>query len=443
MISRWTLAIVLASVVSREVWSSLCYSRNCSMTITHSTTENFTCTVGFENEFQNFKKRYGVLEKYDHPSMGLIQERPSLIFLRLHNYSKTPHPEITKYNNKDLELVTHGLELNIRVPEGRENNRALYLELSSKDENGDKDEFYNRFPKKRIFSFSSTQSVIIKNHLCLQDIKPWPVSYTLLLTLYQSHMRPISTEHYISFTKDDIAVAVSKFPKKNDIHIVFYTPKYMCKKNVFLCNDTDYKTCGTYIKKYQGKLEMRSDTNTFFDVLPGIYYIKIEISCPSIDMEDGFVFVQWRSPLIEVPGSTGKDGQISAGDNPETSNTPFIIIGCLIALILLIVMYIAVKKNVSSMFKRRRKKSQAEEINLFNQSSDRPTQSRTSSPESLSETMNQVSEENIHVSLNERLQLTNYDPVPNITDENEDLRRDFCKINRLRRNERICPVHGH
>ncbi|XP_062589361.1 uncharacterized protein LOC134251016 [Saccostrea cucullata] len=446
MISSWTLATLLVSVTSREVWTSLCYSRNCFMTISHPTTENFTCTVGYENEFQKFKKKYAILEKYDHPPIGLLHEKLKLTFLRLQDYSKTPHQEITKYNSKGLENVTHGLEIHVRIPESSENKRVLYLELSSKSKHGENDRFYERFPKKRIFNFSSTRAVTIKNRLCLQDIKHWPVSYTLLLTLYQPHMTPLSTEHYLSFSKDNLAVAVSNFPKKNDIHVVFYTPQFMCVKRLFLCNDTDYKTCEKFIRKCPEKLDMISHTNvcTFFDILPGEYYIKVEINCPSMDMEDGSFYAESYSPVIEIPGPPGKDVMIMHNKSQEeTSNTPFIIIGCLIALILLIVMYIAVKKNVSPILERRRKKSQAEEMNLFNQSADRSTQPCTHSSEILSESINQVSEDNIHIRLNERLHLTNYDPVSNIAEENEDLKRDFCKINRIKRNEKACPVHGY
>lgn len=347
MMLKWVLVILLARVTFREVLSFLCYSRNCSHVILDEAKPNtFSCKVGFEKEFEAFKRRTGVREEYDFSSADVLHEKPVIKSIEL-DYLKTSHPEISRYNNEDLENITHGLNLGIIIPGDRE-YRALYMKFSSSsDADNPVDNFYVRFPKKIFWEFSTSTSVSIHTHLCLQGLQPHPVSYTLLLTLYPLTM-PQSSTYHVSFSKDNLVVAVSLYPRENDIYVFFETPSEFCEMRACLCRKaSDHTQCEEIIT-------LTSASHTFMDKSPGIYFVKIEQYCPGdYNSDEGTIPFFTRSSLIQIPGS---DPFISSHKAKDASNTPFVVIGCLIALVLLIVMYLAVRSKVSlfsSFFKRK------------------------------------------------------------------------------------------
>lgn len=349
MMLKWVLVILLARVTFREALASLCYSRNCSHGILDEVKpETFSCKVGFEKEFEAFKRQFGVHEKYDFSSADVFHERPVIQSIQLHDYLKTSHPEISRYNNKDLENITHGLTLGIIIPVDRK-YRALYMKFSSSSDAGNHmDNFYSRFPKKIFWEFSTSTSVSIHTHLCLQGLQPHPVSYTILLTLYPPSM-PQSSTYLVSFSKDNLVVAVSLLPRKNGIDVFFQTPSDFCEMRACLCRKAPKHTqCEEFII-------LSIASHTFRDKSPGIYFVKIEQHCPGdYNSDEGTIPYFARSSLIQIPGS---DPVISSHIvETDPSNTPFVVIGCLIALVLLIVMYLAVRNKVSmfwSFFKRK------------------------------------------------------------------------------------------
>lgn len=218
---------------------------------------------------------------------------------------------------------------------------------SSSDAGNHMDNFYSRFPKKIFWEFSTSTSVSIHTHLCLQGLQPHPVSYTILLTLYPPSM-PQSSTYQVSFSKDNLVVAVSLYQRKN-IYVFFETPYNSCMKRACLCRKAPEQTqCEEFII-------LSIANHTFRNKSQGIYFVKIEQYCPGDynSDEDTIPFFA-RSSLIQIPGS---DPVISSRIvEKDASNTPFVVIGCLIALVLLIVMYLAVRNKVSmfwSFFKRK------------------------------------------------------------------------------------------
>lgn len=344
---KWVLVILLARVTFREALASLCYSRNCSYGILdEAKPETFSCKVGFEKEFEAFKRQFGVHEKYDFSSADVFHERPVIQSIQLHDYLKTSHPEISRYNNKDLENITHGLTLGIIIPVDRK-YRALYMKFSSSSDAGNHlDNFYSRFPKKIFWEFSTSTNVSNHTHLCLQGLQPHPVSYAILLTLYPSPLiMPQSSTYHLSFSKDNIVVAVSLYQRKN-IYVVFETPYNSCVKRACLCRKAPEQTqCEEFII-------LSIANHTFRNKSTGIYFVKIEQYCPGdYNSDEDTIPYFARSSLIQIPGSDPVISSII-----DASNTPFVVIGCLIALVLLIVMYLAVRNKVSmfwSFFKRK------------------------------------------------------------------------------------------
>lgn len=348
MMLKWVLVILLARVTVREVLAFLCYSRNCSHEILdEAKPKTFSCKVGFEKEFEAFKRRTGVRERYDFSSADVLHEKPVIKSIKLHDYLKTSHPEIGRFNNEDLENITHGLNLGVIIPGDRE-YRALYMKFSSSRDTGNPvDTFYSRFPKKIFWEFSTSTSVSIQTHLCLQGLQPHPVSYTILLTLYPLTM-PQSSTYHVSFSKDNLVVAVSLFPRENDIYVFFETPSDFCEMSACLCRKApDNKQCEEFII-------LSSASHTFRNKSPGIYFVKIEQYCPGdYNSDEGTISFFTRSSLIQISGS---NPFVSLKKENGTSKTPFVVIGCLIALVLLIVMYLAVRSKLSlmsSFFKRK------------------------------------------------------------------------------------------
>lgn len=346
---KWVLVILLARVTFREALASLCYSRNCSYGILdEAKPETFSCKVGFEKEFEAFKRQFGVHEKYDFSSADVFHEKPVIQSIQLHDYLKTSHPEISRYNNKDLENITHGLTLGIIIPVDRK-YRALYMKFSSSSDAGNHlDNFYSRFPKKIFWEFSTSTNVSNHTHLCLQGLQPYPVSYTMLLTLYPRPLiMPQSSTYHLSFSKDNLVVAVSLYQRKN-IYVFFETPHDSCVKRACLCRKAPEQTqCEEFII-------LSIANHTFRNKSTGIYFVKIEQYCPGdYNSDEDTIRYFARSSLIQIPGS---DPVISSIIATNASNTPFVVIGCLIALVLLIVMYLAVRNKVSmfwSFFKRK------------------------------------------------------------------------------------------
>ncbi|XP_065938681.1 uncharacterized protein [Magallana gigas] len=349
MMLKWVLVILLARVTFREALASLCYSRNCSYGILdEAKPETFSCKVGFEKEFEAFKRQFGVHEKYDFSSADVFHEKPVIQSIQLHDYLKTSHPEISRYNNKDLENITHGLTLGIIIPVDRK-YRALYMKFSSSSDAGNHlDNFYSRFPKKIFWEFSTSKNVSNHTHLCLQGLQPHPVSYTMLLTLYPRPLiMPQSSTYHLSFSKDNLVVAVSLYQRKN-IYVFFETPHDSCVKRACLCRKAPEQTqCDEFII-------LSIANHTFRNKSTGIYFVKIEQYCPGdYNSDEDTIPYFARSSLIQIPGS---DPVISSIIETDPSNTPFVVIGCLIALVLLIVMYLAVRNKVSmfwSFFKRK------------------------------------------------------------------------------------------
>lgn len=348
MMHKWALVILLARLTLREVLASFCNPRNCSQVILDEVKpKTFLCKAGFEKEFETFKSRKGVREIYEYSSADNVHEKPVIKSIKLDDYLKISHPEITRYNNEDLENITHGLTLEISIPGDRE-YRALYMEFgSSRDTENVVDNFYLRFPKKHFWEFSSSASVLIQGHLCLQGLQPHPVTYTLLLTFYPITM-PHSSIYHISFSKDNLAVAVSLYPRENDIHVLFETASNFCEITACLCRKTpDRSECEDYVM-------LSSASYTFSDKSPGVYFVKIEQYCPGdYSSDEGTLSFFSQSPLIQIPGL---NPFVTTPKENYTSNTPFVVIGCLLALVLLVVMYLAVRTKVSlfsSFFKRK------------------------------------------------------------------------------------------
>ncbi|XP_056001002.1 uncharacterized protein LOC130048374 isoform X2 [Ostrea edulis] len=305
--------LLLVIVAYRDVRSSLCDSTNCSA----AKLKNFSCEEGYEKEVELFKNRHGGREQYDYPEDS-FPSKPyvRVSYIRLNEYWNSS--KILEYNKEYNTNVTHGLEIGF-TEDGNRGNTSLFMKFSSTNKfNNAKDHFYEAHPEKRVLYFSSSKTVI--THLCLQGLQTRPVSYTVLLTVFPEWesaiglWRPSSTNHYMSFSKDNLAVAVSNYPLKTDIRVVYDTPSDQdmctCVRMLHICKDS-----GGCVKN---STEQCQDVNNFKNNYvsasyvwssrsPGRYYVKIEFHCVSMrngeERERDFYL---KSSVIEIPRSFRK-----------------------------------------------------------------------------------------------------------------------------------------
>nr|XP_022296762.1 uncharacterized protein LOC111106393 isoform X2 [Crassostrea virginica] len=442
------LVILLLTFAPRFNKATICQSLNCSYK--HSNqglAETFQYTLGFKKEFEDFQRDYGVQEKYEHNAAeNILDEKPTLTSIKLHSYIKT-------------ENITR-LCVGIAIPGDRE-HKALYMRFSSSDDSGNSmDTFYHAFPEKYLFQFTTSERVKISNLLCLSGLRPQPVSYSILLTLYPRSMpqstiyprsMPQSTIYYVSFSKDNLAVAISLYPKETSITVLFDPYSNDCVIRVFLCRKVIDRDCE--VIKEAPHVSNRIASHTFTDVSPGKYFAKVEQHCPGgPNSEENTISFFMQSPLIEIPDllQLKLSSNIKREVNDDSSrNVPFVVIGCLLALVLLIVMYIALRKKVSifsSFFKRNRHESRNQEdvimSDIHNHTQNPGLSLNPSNPQRVSQTSiySDVSENSVDP---EQISMINDEQLrKGLTGINEMHYSDYYMSNLHYDDDTYCPVHG-
>ncbi|XP_078339978.1 uncharacterized protein LOC111106393 [Crassostrea virginica] len=432
------LVILLLTFAPRFNIATICQSRNCSYK--HSNqglAETFRYTLGFNKEFEDFQRNFGVQEKYEHNAAENIHyEKPTLTSIKFHSYIKT-------------ENITR-LCVGIAIP-GDKDYKALYMRFSSSDDSGNTmDTFYHAFPEKYLFQFTTSERVHISNHLCLSGLQPPPVSYSILLTLYPRSM-PQSTIYYVSFSKDNLAVAISLYPKETSITVLFDPYSDDCVIRVSLCRKVIDRDCEVITEAPHVSYSIPS--HTFKDVNPGTYFAKVEQHCPGgPNSEENTISFFMQSPLIEIPDllQLKLSSNIKKEENGDNSrNVPFVVIGCLLALVLLIVMYIALRKKVSlfsSFFKRNRHESRNQEdvimSDIHNHTQNPGPSLNPSNPQRVSQTSiySDVSENSVDP---EQISMINDEQLrKGLTGINEMHYSDYYMSNLHYDDDTYCPVHG-